>query len=54
MRFVTVYFQSGKTICTSINGTVQEIIKYYFLKLFELDECKPLELCVALAIEEPK
>jgi hypothetical protein len=53
MRFVTAYFDNGNIINTSINGSVQEIIDYYYLKIFDLSEKEAFTTCVGLAISEP-
>lgn len=54
MRFVTAYFPDGNVITSSINGSVQEIIKYYLNQYFNLGTVDDnMQLCIAVAVEEP-
>lgn len=41
MRAIRVHFDDGQTIETNINGTDEEIRRYYLGQPFEFDETKP-------------
>lgn len=46
MRGIRVIYDDGQSNCTSINGTVEEIRRYYIGKQFEYDETKPMHTAV--------
>ncbi len=48
MRYIRVNFDNGDYLHTSINGTEEDIKRYYIGTLFELDENKPLVKCVSV------
>lgn len=54
MRHITVHFEDGNTVSTNINGTDQEIEKYYVGKSFDFgdtEECPRSKLVKAVRVE---